>query len=138
MLGVDLGVLLVAWFLGAVGLAIWMVILGSRTDVEVQRSLVFFRYVWLSCSLTYLTAIKASRVRTLGLLVAGTRIVTLRDDRPSTLRMSYRLCLLLIAPFNLLFDLIWLGGDPCNNRSGTNWQGLWWYGTTPNRSGEAI
>jgi len=91
-----------------------MVIFGNRKHAEVQRSLVFFSYVWLTLSLTYLTALKPSRVRTLGLIVAGTRIVTLRGDRPSTLRMAYRLGLLLIGPFNLLFDLIWLGGDPCN------------------------
>jgi uncharacterized RDD family membrane protein YckC len=69
--------------------------------------------VWLGLSYLYLAVLEQSAIGTLGFLVTGVRIVNLKGERPSILRMSFRLALWLVVPFHLLFDLIWLSGDPC-------------------------
>ncbi len=67
----------------------------------------FFSHVALVW--TYLTILKPSKVRTVGYWLTGSRIVNLRGQRPSILRMTFRLLLWVFGPFNLLFDLIWAG-----------------------------
>lgn len=59
----------------------------------------------------YLGVLKPSRLRTVGYWAAGTRIVTLRGDRPSMFRMTFRLLLWVLGPFNLLIDLVWVAAD---------------------------
>jgi len=59
----------------------------------------------------YLTVIKASRLRTLGYRMVGARIVTLKGERPSVFRMTFRLFLWVFGPLNVVADLIWLGVD---------------------------
>lgn len=68
-------------------------------------------WIWYSCVWLYLTVIKASPIRTVGYWVTGTRILTLRGTRPSVFRMTYRLLLNFYSPFNLFFDLMWVGVD---------------------------
>lgn len=67
---------------------------------------IWYFFVWV-----YLTILKASRIRTVGYWVTGARILTLRGTKPSVFRMTYRFLLNLYSPFNLLFDLMWVGVD---------------------------
>lgn len=66
---------------------------------------------WLGFSYLYLVVIKPSRLRSLGYWLTGTRVVTLRGQRPSIVRMTFRLLLWLFGPFNLVYDLLWMGID---------------------------
>ena len=59
----------------------------------------------------YLAVLKPSKVRTVGYWLLGCRIVDLRGQKPSILRMRFRSILWVFGPFNLLFDLIWCGID---------------------------
>ena len=68
--------------------------------------LVYATFAWL-----YLTVFKASRIWTVGYWIAGCRIVNLRGKRPSVIRMTFRLLLWVLGPFNTLLDLIWCGID---------------------------
>jgi uncharacterized RDD family membrane protein YckC len=55
--------------------------------------------------------LKPSHWRTLGYRLTGVKIVTIRGERPSVLRMTFRALLWTFGPFNLLLDLLWLGPD---------------------------
>ena len=68
-------------------------------------------FVWQFCAWAYLTVLRSSRVRTVGYWVTGARIVNLQGTRPSVFRMTYRLMLNLYSPFNILYDLLWVGVD---------------------------
>jgi uncharacterized RDD family membrane protein YckC len=59
----------------------------------------------------YLAVAKQSKIRTIGFRLTNARIVTLRGQKPSILRMTFRLLLWMFGPFNFLFDLIWIGPD---------------------------
>jgi uncharacterized RDD family membrane protein YckC len=63
------------------------------------------------CVWFYLTVIKASKIRTVGYRLTGSRILTLHGTRPSILRMTFRMLLWVLGPFNFLFDLLWSGID---------------------------
>ena len=63
-------------------------------------------WIWL-----YMTAIKASPLRTLGYRAVGAKIVTLRAQRPSIFRMTFRFGLWRLEPFNLVYDLFWTTVD---------------------------
>jgi uncharacterized RDD family membrane protein YckC len=67
--------------------------------------------VWLGVAFLYLAVLKPSPIRTIGYVLLGARIVTLRGQRPSVLRMAFRLLLWGIGPFALPYDLIWIGVD---------------------------
>ena len=74
-----------------------------------QLSLPIF---WL-CLLTfwaYLTIMK-STTGTVGYWSTGAKIVNLRGQPPSIWRMSFRLLLWVLGPFNLFFDLGWCTVD---------------------------
>ncbi|HUG92131.1 MAG TPA: RDD family protein [Planctomycetaceae bacterium] len=66
----------------------------------------------LSASLIYLAVLKRTSLSTLGYRLCDVRIVTLRGERPSVLRMTCRLLLWAFGPFNPVLDWLWLGGDP--------------------------
>ncbi|WP_339736293.1 RDD family protein [uncultured Gimesia sp.] len=68
-------------------------------------------WIWVFFIWLYLTVLKASRVRTVGYWITGARILTLRGTKPSVFRMTYRLLLSLYSPFNIFFDLMWVGVD---------------------------
>jgi uncharacterized RDD family membrane protein YckC len=68
--------------------------------------------IWAAAIYVYLAVLKPTPIRTVGYWIAGTKIVTLRGERPSTLRMSLRLMIWILGPFNFLIDLGWLGIDP--------------------------
>jgi uncharacterized RDD family membrane protein YckC len=76
--------------------------------VELEGALALCVGVWFG----YFVLLKRSPIRTLGYIVAGARIVDLRGDRPGLLRLSARLLLAVLGPFNFVMDLFWLTGDP--------------------------
>jgi hypothetical protein len=65
-----------------------------------------FIITYLICVWAYLTVLKASRIRTVGYWLTGSRILNLRGRRPSIIRMTFRLLLWAFGPFNVLFDLL--------------------------------
>ena len=60
----------------------------------------------------YLAGLKATRFGTLGYLLADVRLVDLQGRQASLWRSTFRFGFLVFGPLNLLFDLIWVGGDP--------------------------
>ena len=100
ILAVDLTVLILLGFI---------LILITTEPLDDPTDSFWFAYVALAW--TYLTILKPSKVRTVGYWLTGARIVNLRGQRPSILRMTFRLLVWLFGPFNLLFDLIWAGID---------------------------
>ena len=70
----------------------------DSTDLPLSCRLVLFTYA-------YLTAVKASKLRTVGYRAVGAKVLTLKGERPSIWRMTFRLVLLLIVPMKLLGDL---------------------------------
>jgi uncharacterized RDD family membrane protein YckC len=68
-------------------------------------------YAWLALCYAYFVLLEASSLGTLGFLVTGVRIVTLKGERPSVLRMTFRLLIWVLGPINVLVDLFRLTGD---------------------------
>jgi len=64
--------------------------------------------VWFA----YFVVLKHSRVRTVGYMVAGARIVNLKGERPRMASLLARLLFAVVGPFNFLLDLLWITGDP--------------------------
>ncbi len=75
-------------------------------DLNGTFILIYVGFAW-----AYLTILKASRIRTVGYWLTGSRILNLRGKRPSIFRMTFRVLLWAFGPFNLLFDLLWSGID---------------------------
>jgi uncharacterized RDD family membrane protein YckC len=71
---------------------------------------VAFFWSWLALSYFYLVFVESS-VGTLGFLVTGVKIVNLKGEKPSFLRMTGRLCLWIVGPFNFFIDLFWATND---------------------------
>ena len=69
--------------------------------------------IWTYCFIVwfYLTDIKASKIGTLGFWLTGSKIITLKGERPSFIRMTFRLLLWCFGPINLIYDLFWSGID---------------------------
>ena len=93
ILAVDLLVMLLVWiacdFLGSAVLA---------------------RLLWMGFAFAYLVLLERS-IGTLGYLLTGVRILSLKGERPSVLRMTFRLLLWTGGPFHPLVDFYWLTGD---------------------------
>jgi uncharacterized RDD family membrane protein YckC len=90
-----------------IGGVIYGSVLSGFLGQHVWVGLLFFlQFMW-----TYQTALKASSIRTPGYIAADARIVTLKGERPSNLRMTFRLMMWLLGPFNILIDLMWVGLD---------------------------
>lgn len=60
----------------------------------------------------YFVALKGSRFRTLGYVLAGARIVNLHGQRPSRTMLALRLAFVTLGPGNFLLDLLWVSSDP--------------------------
>ena len=102
---------LVIFFVDSLVLAAVYLLLGS-VFVSVTGDLA--GAFWLTSAIltwAYLSVVKASKIRTVGYWVTGSRIVNLRGERPAILRMTFRTLLWAFGPFNVLFDLIWSGID---------------------------
>ena len=98
------------------------------------------RYVWLAqypqsdpppeamwvlpaVAYLYLTMLKRSRIRTLGYILTGVRIVGIEGKRPSLLQMTVRMVPLMPVPWSLLFDLGWMVDDPRRQTLRDKWAG---------------
>lgn len=65
----------------------------------------FFMLVF---SIWYLAILKRSNFRTIGYILTGVKIVDLKGERPSIFKMIFRVSLLILGPFELIIDIIWL------------------------------
>jgi uncharacterized RDD family membrane protein YckC len=65
---------------------------------------------WLALCYIYLVVVEAS-FGTLGFLITGVKIVNLNGEKPSVLRMTGRLGLWIVGPFNFFIDFFWLTND---------------------------
>ena len=97
VIGVDLLLLLVI---------LWVMWLPFQTHPNAYFWTTFATISWI-----YLTLIKSSKLGTVGYRLTGLKIVNLRGERPSVIRMTFRLLLWLFGPFNVLFDLVWQWAD---------------------------
>ncbi|TWU09475.1 RDD family protein [Symmachiella macrocystis] len=75
-------------------------------NVEPYLTLACMIWIWL-----YMTAIKASPLRTLGYRAVGAKIITLRGEQPSVFRMTLRFSLWCLGLNYLLYDLLWTTFD---------------------------
>jgi len=73
----------------------------------------------------YLTVLKRSRIRTLGYILTGVRIVDIRGGRPSLLQMTVRMAPLFPVPWSLLFDLGWILDEPQRQTLRDKWAGTY-------------
>jgi uncharacterized RDD family membrane protein YckC len=71
----------------------------------------FAYFVWLGFAYLYLTLLRGSRLRTLGYILTGVKIVNLKGGRPSFFWMNLRLFLWISGPLNPIVDLLWFWSD---------------------------
>ncbi len=62
-------------------------------------------------SIFYLAILKRSKFRTIGYLLARVKIVDLKGQRPSIFKMILRELLILLGPFELFTDIIWMTSE---------------------------
>src|SRR3954454_23171995 len=86
IIGVDLLVILLV---GMIMLVIWG---GVQGPVPILA--------WLGSAYFYLTLLRGSRLRTLGYILTGVRVVNLKGNRPSFFWMNLRLLLWALGPIN--------------------------------------
>ena len=67
--------------------------------------------LWLGLTYLYLTILRGTRLRTLGCILTGVRIINLKGERPSFFWMNLRLTLWIFGPINPIVDLLWFWGD---------------------------
>ncbi|WP_020472810.1 RDD family protein [Zavarzinella formosa] len=72
----------------------------------------WFFWSWFGLTYVYLVFIESSPQGTFGFLLTGMKIVSLNGERPSFLRMTFRLMMWLLGPFHPAIDFLWLSGDP--------------------------
>ncbi|MCM2371324.1 RDD family protein [Aporhodopirellula aestuarii] len=75
-------------------------------DLTTYAILIAVGISWL-----YLTVVKRSRLRTIGYRLADVRITSIKGDRPSLLKMTFRMLLWAFGPVNFLVDLVWIAAD---------------------------
>lgn len=127
ILAIDLAVLGAGWLIVEIISAAGFV--SDATYGMLGIGLLLFAYL-------YLTVVKASRLRTLGYRIVGARIVTIKGERPSIFRMSYRLMLWVVGPLNVIADLIWLGVDRDRQSLRDHFAGTYVIGATATSVGE--
>ncbi len=66
---------------------------------------------WAITWFAYFVILKRTRIRTLGYIICGVRIVNLKGELPSLMSLSIRLIFAALGPFNALLDLFWIPGD---------------------------
>jgi len=101
-------------------IGVWYVCLlrNPRGDLSPQAL-----WVLPAVAYAYLTLVKRSRIRTLGYILTGVRIVDIRGRRPSLLQMTIRMLPMLPVPWSLLFDLGWIVGEPQRQTLRDKWAG---------------
>jgi len=65
-----------------------------------------------SISFLYLAVLPATHLGTVGYMVTGVRLVDLQGRQAALWQSTYRFGLLAFGPYDLLADIIWVGGDP--------------------------
>jgi uncharacterized RDD family membrane protein YckC len=106
----SFGALIGIWY-------VWPILYpGSARPPEVMWAVPTVAYL-------YLTMLQRSRIRTLGYIVTGVRIVGIEGKRPSLLQMTVRLIPLMPVPWSLLFDLGWMVDDPRKQTLRDKWAG---------------
>ncbi len=110
--GIDLVDVVVA---GTVSLAFSavLILLLSNGDQLAFGLLVVWSCVWFG----YFVLLKRSRLRTVGYVLAGARIVNLYGDTPSVASLFIRVLFAALGPLNLLFDLFWIPSDRAGRHS---------------------
>ena len=61
-------------------------------------------------AILYFAVLKRSKIRTLGYIIAGVKIVTIQGGKPSILLLIFRFLLLIFGPL-LIIDFFWLLND---------------------------
>ena len=88
---------------------VWLLFVAAVFSETLAR---FFVPVCGGVCYGYLAGLKATRLGTLGYRLAGVRLVDLQGRQAALWRSTFRLGFLVFGPLNLLFDILWLGGDP--------------------------
>lgn len=78
-------------------------------NVETYLDFNFSSFILVS--VIYLAFLKRSKYRTLGYIITGVKIVNLKGEKPSIFRMILRVGLLMVGPFELVIDIIWLTSE---------------------------
>lgn len=60
----------------------------------------------------YMVGLKLTPMGTIGYLLTGVRLVDMWGRRVAFWRAAYRFMFAVFGPFNQLFDILWLDGDP--------------------------
>ncbi len=109
--GTDAFVLLAAAALSIPLGALWFVF-----DPQLRGFGPLFFLLWAIFAYVYLAILGPTELGTLGFILAGVKIVDLKGEQPSFLRMTLRFFLLgfaLLGVIYILLDLLWLGADGC-------------------------
>jgi len=67
--------------------------------------------MWFGSAYLYLTLLRGTRLRTLGYILTGVRIINLKREPPGFFWMNLRLFLWVVQPIILIVDLVWFWGD---------------------------
>ena len=84
------------------------------TSYMVEFDVIYFNFnffIILSLLVWYFVLLKPSKYRTVGYRLAQVKIVDLHGKKPSIFKMLIRVLLLLIGPFEIIIDLIWLSSE---------------------------
>ena len=84
------------------------------TDYLIYNDELYYKFNFffiLIFSIWYLAFLKRSKFRTLGYILTGVKIVDLKGQKPSAIKMILRALLLLLGPFELIIDIIWLTSE---------------------------
>ena len=90
----------------------FLFILLSSYIISDEKFLIKFNFLAIALiSMCYLAILKPSKYRTFGYKLTNVKIVDLKGKKPTLFKMILRTLLLLIAPFGLIFDIIWLTSE---------------------------
>lgn len=84
----------------------------SNNFISNKESFLNFNFVFfIFFSIWYLALVKRSKIRTIGYILTGVKIVNLKGEKPSIFKMILRASLLVLGPFELIVDIIWLTSE---------------------------
>lgn len=84
----------------------------SNFFIHNEETYIEYNFIsFILVSVVYLAFLKRSRYRTIGYILTGVKIVNLKGETPSIFKMMLRVGLLLIGPFELIIDIIWLTSE---------------------------
>jgi uncharacterized RDD family membrane protein YckC len=68
-------------------------------------------FIVIILSLLYLAILKRTQKGTIGYILTGVKIVNLKGEKPSIFKMVLRASLLVLGPFELVIDIMWLTSE---------------------------